>query len=158
MDTLMVSSPLAVAAVWAPLSSDREVRALLDRIGVLARSRARVELALADVLADLRRRDPAELGHVTWTAFCGEHVDWGGSWVRAMIRLVESPLDVVRRAAEEGVVPLPSCGAGATVRRRPGCGRARAPRRHPRRRNRRPPFPWQRPAAACTSSNARCAA
>src|SRR5690606_5169692 len=35
-----------------------------------------------------------------------ERVDWGSSWVRAIVRLVESPLDDVKAAAAAGRVPL----------------------------------------------------
>src|SRR5690606_23397463 len=38
--------------------------------------------------------------------FCAERVDWGQAWIRALVRLVESPLDHVKAAAAAGALPL----------------------------------------------------
>ncbi len=101
----MISSTLA-SAIGLPIRTSVQARAQLLSLGALARQRAAVELELAGVLAWLRRCDPVDLGHVTWTAFCGARVDWRGGWLRNMVRLAESPLARVRAAAAEGLLPL----------------------------------------------------
>jgi len=87
-------------------TSKPQQQAWLEGIGVLQRGTAAIELSLAMVIARLRRCDPAELGYLTFAAFCRERLDWEPSWRRDLVRLVESPLDLIKQAACEGLVPL----------------------------------------------------
>ncbi|MBA2320608.1 MAG: hypothetical protein H0V89_05570, partial [Deltaproteobacteria bacterium] len=81
-------------------------RTLFDGLRDLVRGRAAIELAIAMQVAWLRRRDPADLGHLSFGSFTAERLDWGDTWRRALVALVESPLDLVKQAACEGLVPL----------------------------------------------------
>ncbi len=79
---------------------------MFDGMRDLARGRAALELALAMRVAWLWRQDPADLGHLSFAAFARERVGWSAGWRRALVALVESPLDLVKRAACEGLIPL----------------------------------------------------
>ncbi|MBW2258601.1 MAG: hypothetical protein JRI25_28980, partial [Deltaproteobacteria bacterium] len=71
-----------------------------------ARQDAALSLRIAMNLAWLKRQDVSDLGYSSFAAFCREQVDWRGSWCRDLIRLMESPLDLVKAAASEELVPL----------------------------------------------------
>jgi len=81
-------------------------QAVLEGLATLARHEAALRLRLAMVLAWVKRQDPSVLGYTSFTAFCREYVGLGDSWTRALVRLVESPLDLVKAAACRGIVPL----------------------------------------------------
>jgi len=84
----------------------RRARAVLNGLASLARQDAALRLRLAMVLAWVKRQDPSVLGYSSFTAFCREHVGVGNSWMRDLVRLVESPLDLVKAAACRAIVPL----------------------------------------------------
>ncbi len=92
-----------VAACLARRPSEPD---LLQGLAALAQQDQALCLRLAMVLAWVKRQDLLPLGYTSFSAFCRERVDWGGSWVRALLRLVESPLDQVKRAVCGGLVPL----------------------------------------------------
>lgn len=72
----------------------------------LAHQEHALELRLAMELAWLKQQDPVQLGYSSFGALCRENVDWSRSWIHSLVRLVESPLVLVKRAACEGVIPL----------------------------------------------------
>jgi hypothetical protein len=99
--------PSALTALCLLPRPDRvQTRALFGGLRELAHATGALSLALAMRIAWLARQDPAALGHLTFTTFCRERIDWGASWRRALVRLVESPLDLVKQAAHEGAIPL----------------------------------------------------
>jgi len=113
--------PLGVGAVVrAALShglKTAHIAAFVAELRELARQEAGLVLRLAMVLSCIKRFDVAELGYSGFHAFCRERVDWGWSWVRALVRLVESPLHRVKAAAAAGRVPLRvAVGAPGRVR------------------------------------------
>jgi hypothetical protein len=87
-------------------ASRQKVRALLMGMAALARQGAAVALRLAMELAWIKRQDISDLGYSSFAAYCRERVDWRGSWLRDLIRLVESPLDLVKEAARRQLIPL----------------------------------------------------
>jgi hypothetical protein len=97
--------PAAVTRLCLLPRRDR-ARALFGGLRELCGATGALSLALAMRIAWLARQDPADLGHLTFTAFCRERIDWGTSWRRSLVRLVESPLDLVKRAAHAGLIPL----------------------------------------------------
>ena len=72
----------------------------------LAKLGAALELRRARVLDWVSRQDLAPLGYPNFTTFREQHVEWGGSWERALRRLVKSPLDLVKLAAMRGELAL----------------------------------------------------
>jgi hypothetical protein len=88
------------------LASKQKVRALLMGMAALARQEAALALRLAMELAWIKRQDVSDLGYSSFSAYCRERVDWRGSWQRELIRLVESPLDLVKEAARQQLIPL----------------------------------------------------
>src|SRR5688500_16459253 len=102
----MLTSPLARAALELPDSRTSPPEEVLACVGQLFRARVPLELDLALLLAWIKRADVAKLGYSSFGAFVAERVAWGPSWLRALIRLVECPLDLVKRAVALGAVPL----------------------------------------------------
>ena len=99
----MLPSPLVLAVFDLGPSPASRVPA---GVGELFRARARLELDLALLLAWFKRADLAELGYSSFAAFRDERVDWRSSWLRDLVRLVESPLDLVKQALAQGAVPI----------------------------------------------------
>jgi len=87
-------------------ASREKVRGLLLGMAALARQDAALALRIAMLLAWVERRDLSDLGYSSFAGFCRERVDWRGSWLRDLVRLVESPLHLVKEAARRQVVPL----------------------------------------------------
>src|SRR5688572_26961671 len=98
------TSPIAVLALSS--TTREQSLAVLDALRTLARGAAALELSLAMTIGWLKRQDPVDLGYLTFPAFCRERVDWNTSWRNAMIRLVEGPFGLVKRAACEGLIPM----------------------------------------------------
>ncbi|MBW1880821.1 MAG: HNH endonuclease [Deltaproteobacteria bacterium] len=94
------------ASLHGSFASRQKVRAFLAGMAALARQDAALSLRIAMNLAWLKRQDVSDLGYSSFAAFCREQVDWRGSWCRDLIRLMESPLDLVKAAASEELVPL----------------------------------------------------
>jgi hypothetical protein len=79
---------------------------LLDEMIVLAKAGAALDLRLARMLAWVKRQDLAPIGYSSYTAFCRERVEWRISWLRQLIRLVESDLELVKAAVCRGGLQL----------------------------------------------------
>src|SRR5688500_17565222 len=103
METISTNGVLTASLAWR---SPVRARAAFDALAAFARGCAAIELAIAMIVAWAKRRDPAELGHVSLAAFYRERVDWKASWRAELVALVEGPLDLVKRAACEGLIPL----------------------------------------------------
>jgi len=101
----VILGPVLRAALAARLRGQHVERAT-DELRDLAREEAGLSLRLAMVLACIKQFDLVELGYSGFLAFCKERVDWKQAWVRALVRLVESPLDLVKAAAASGQLPL----------------------------------------------------
>ena len=97
--------PLLSAALVRDLRPG-EVAGFLRELRDLAWLEACMALRLGMVLACIKQYDLTERGWSGFLSFCKENVDWGSSWVRAIVRLVESPLDRVKAAAAAGLLPL----------------------------------------------------
>jgi len=104
--TLLGSRATVDAALRGVESSRGQARALIEGMAGLARQDAALSLRLAMVLAWVKRHDVSALGYSSFTAFCRERVGWADSWLRDLVRLVESPLDLVKAAACAEIVPL----------------------------------------------------
>ena len=102
-------SPLVDSPPREPMSAaeERAYAAALDaRMHVLAFVGRELDLEQAQVLAFLRRQPLASRGWPSWSAFCREHVEWGETWIRQLIRLVESDLELVKSVVRSGQLPL----------------------------------------------------
>jgi len=100
------SRPLVDAALSGIDRDPDRGQAVLDLIVGLARQEGALALRLGMVLAWAKRQDPTVLGYPSFTAFCREHVEWSDSWLRDVVRLVESPLDLVKAAVCRDLLPL----------------------------------------------------
>src|SRR5690606_33008544 len=98
-------APVLQAALVARTQPDPAPAALAE-LRDLAGQEAALALRLGMVLACIKQFDVAELGYSGFLSFCRDRVDWGSSWMRAIVRLVESPLEQVKAAAAAGLVPL----------------------------------------------------
>ncbi len=72
----------------------------------LATEGAAIDLRLARLIGWIRANDVARLGYSSFTAFCKERVPWRTSQLRDLLRLVGSPLELVKEAASSGLIPL----------------------------------------------------
>jgi len=92
-------------AAWSP---GRRVVAdvLLDEMIVLGKAGAALDLRLARMLGWFKRQDLAPIGYSSHLAFCRERVEWRDTWIRQLVRLVESDLEVVKAAVCRGGLPL----------------------------------------------------
>jgi hypothetical protein len=98
--------PRSVVDAALALDSTGDESALLQGMAVLARQDSALSLRLAMILAWVKRQDAAaELG-MSFTSFVRERVGLGTSWLRELIRLVESPLNLVNTAASQELIPL----------------------------------------------------
>ncbi len=84
----------------------QQVHATVDGLRQLAREGAGLSLRLAMVLASIWRMDIAELGYTSRGVFLAERVGLGTTWARQLVRLVDSPLDLVKQAVTRGEVSL----------------------------------------------------
>ncbi len=65
-----------------------------------------IDLRIARLAAWIKCRDPADCGYATHTAIFREHIGWGDSWLRALVRLVECDLPAIQAAVCLGHIPL----------------------------------------------------
>jgi hypothetical protein len=65
-----------------------------------------IDLRIARLAAWIKCQDPAPCGYASHTALFREHIGWGGSWLRALVRLVECDLPLVQAAVCQGRIPL----------------------------------------------------
>jgi len=65
-----------------------------------------VDLRIARLAAFIKCCDPADCGYVSHTAIFREHIGWGDSWLRSLVRLVESDLTLIQAAVCLGRIPL----------------------------------------------------
>ena len=79
---------------------------LRQQVQRLAREGAALDLRLAQLLDWFARQDLAQLGYPSFTVFCRQRVEWRSSWLRALRRLLRSPLDQVKLAAARGELSL----------------------------------------------------
>ena len=79
---------------------------LRTQVQLLARDGAALDLRLAQLLDWFARQDLAELGYPSFAVFCRERVEWRSSWLRALRRLLRSPLRQVKLAAARGQISL----------------------------------------------------
>jgi hypothetical protein len=78
----------------------------VDHLVALAAGAAALDLRAARLVAWFKRQDLLPLGYASYRAFAAAHVDWSDAWLRACVRLVESPLERVKAAACHGILPL----------------------------------------------------
>lgn len=83
-----------------------QIPVFLAGLSRLADQEAALALRLGMVLACIKQFDLTELGYSGFLSFVAQRVDWRSSWARAIVRLVESPLDEVKAQAAAGRVPL----------------------------------------------------
>ncbi|MFZ5481436.1 MAG: HNH endonuclease signature motif containing protein [Myxococcota bacterium] len=79
---------------------------LVEDLCTHARAGTALDLRAALVISWFKRQDLRPLGYASYRVFAAQHVDWGDSWMRDLVRLVESPLERVKAAACRGEVPL----------------------------------------------------
>ncbi|MFZ5479944.1 MAG: HNH endonuclease [Myxococcota bacterium] len=79
---------------------------LVEALFAHARAAAALDLRAARFVAWFKRQDLRPLGYASYRVFAAQHVDWCDSWLRALVRLVESPLDKVKAAACRLEIPL----------------------------------------------------
>ncbi len=105
---LLGSPPLAglLSRWWKRSPRPGSVEVLRERLGALAGQGAALDLRLARLLVWFSRQNLSELGYPSFTVFCRERVEWKSSWLRALRRLVQSPLDLVKMAASRGEITL----------------------------------------------------
>jgi hypothetical protein len=65
-----------------------------------------IDLRIARLAAWIRCQDPADCGYASHGAIFREHIGWGDSWLRALIRLVECDLPLIQAAVCVGKLPL----------------------------------------------------
>jgi hypothetical protein len=82
--------------------ADRLLDVLLDLLG----AGNAIDLRIARLAAWIKCQDPADCGYATHTAIFREHIGWGDSWLRALVRLVECDLPLVQAAVCRGRIPL----------------------------------------------------
>ena len=98
--------PRSVVDAALAVDTTGDESALVEGLAALARQDSALSLRLAMILAWVQRHDAAcELG-MSFTAFVQERVGLGTSWLRELIRLVNSPLDLVKAAACQELIPL----------------------------------------------------
>jgi len=91
-------------AAWSP--GRRAVAdVLLDEMVVLGKAGAALDLRLARMLGWFKRQDLAPIGYSSHLAFCRERVEWRDTWIRQLVRLVESDLELVKAAVCRGGLP-----------------------------------------------------
>jgi len=90
----------------ASTQASREEGSAVEALRALAREGNALCLRLAMLLACIWRMDLSDLGYTSRSAFLDERIDVGTTWARQLVRLIESPLDLVKRAVARGAVPL----------------------------------------------------
>jgi hypothetical protein len=83
-------------------AADRMLQVMLQLLG----AGNAIDLRIARLAAWIKCQDPADCGYPTHTAIFREHIGWGDSWLRALVRLVESDLPLVQAAVCRGRIPL----------------------------------------------------
>lgn len=105
----LVGSPVT-ALVLDSLERARQSSASLDHLrgtlSGLGRDGAALDLRLARLLAWFKGQDLAPLGYPSFGALCRALVEWKSSWLRGLVRLVQSPLDLVKQAVCDGLLPI----------------------------------------------------
>jgi len=106
-DSMLGPRPvLDLALNQAERGSTDQALALVDALSDLARQDAALTMRLAMVLTTVRTMDISALGFTSFSAFLTERVGLGASWVRGLIALISSPLDLIKRATASGLIPL----------------------------------------------------
>jgi hypothetical protein len=95
----------------------------LRKTRAIVREEQAIELRTARVLAWSRTQDVSEVGYASWSAFCKENCSWSPSWRRALVRLVESPLELVKEAVSRDLLPLSTAVRAPTELGPSGIGR-----------------------------------
>ncbi|NOY26183.1 MAG: HNH endonuclease [Oligoflexia bacterium] len=80
--------------------------ALERAVELLAQQGQALDLRLARLVAWFKTEDLSELGYPGFGAFCRECVAWKSSWLRSLVRLAQSPLQLVKDAVCQGWLPL----------------------------------------------------
>ena len=83
-------------------AADRLLGVMLDLVGA---SNA-IDLRIARLAAWIKCTDPADCGYASHCAIFREHIGWGDSWLRALVRLVEADLPLIQAAVSLGRLPL----------------------------------------------------
>ncbi len=110
-DLPLVESPIArlvlmVERDWTWRYPEAVVEQFVATVKAVGSEEQAIKLRLAQLLAWCKCRDVSEAGYPSWTAFAKEHAHWKGSRMRDYLRLVESPLDVIKRAASGDQIDL----------------------------------------------------
>jgi hypothetical protein len=82
-------------------AADRLFEVLLDLLG----AGNAIDLRIARIAAWIRCQDPADCGYASHGAIFREHIGWGDSWLRALVRLVQSDLPLIQSAVCRGRLP-----------------------------------------------------
>lgn len=98
------SSSFLAAALRVEFDPERarEAGETLSHMMDLAAAGRALDLRLARLLSWFKHQDLAPLGYSSFYAFCREKVDWGGTWVRKVLALVESDLQYVKALVCQG--------------------------------------------------------
>lgn len=85
---------------------DDRFAASIEGLKALARADGALLLRMGAILAWIKRQDVMDLGYSSFRAFLCERVDLSDSYLRGLIRLVESDLDRVKRALCARLIPI----------------------------------------------------
>ncbi len=88
------------------LGREEEAERLLEIMLALAGAGNAIDLRIARLAAWIKTADPADCGYSSHTALFNQHVAWSNSWLRSLIRLVESDLTAVQAAVCLGRISL----------------------------------------------------
>jgi hypothetical protein len=75
---------------------------VVESLAAHAKAGGALDLRAGRLIAWFKREDLRSLGYASYRVFAAEHVDWHDSWMRAIVRLVESPLELVKGAVCAG--------------------------------------------------------
>ena len=88
------------------LGREEEAERLLEVMLALAGAGNAIDLRIARLAAWVKTQDPAECGYSSHTALFRQHIAWSNSWLRSLVRLVESDLPAIQAAVCLGLIPL----------------------------------------------------
>ncbi len=90
----------------ADLGREEEAERLFEIMLSLAGAGNAIDLRIARLAAWVKTRDPAKCGYSSHTALFRQHIAWSNSWLRSLVRLVESDLPAIQAAVCLGLIPL----------------------------------------------------
>ena len=83
-----------------------DAKELLQQLQLVIAGGQALDLRLARLLAVIKTMDLVGIGFSSYTAFVKERIEWGGTWLRQLVRLASSDLPLVKQAVALGRIPL----------------------------------------------------